>query len=198
MKSDFELKLPNLNLNDLLRSGFAGAFFILVAVTAFNDPGQLLKNNKDVAGALVALGVPVSLTIGTVIYAFHRAIPFVLLYGLLSAIVYENKVEILHLDIARWKRSMKKEDSLQDRFTDWASQIHFLYCLSWASFSALYLGNLFLWKQASTYCVARQLSLFFMGSAVIHHYRYLCWEYWVFQGDSSSMALEPSQSDGNN
>ena len=208
MKSDFEPKLPDLNLNDLLRSGFAGAFFILVTATAFNDPGQLLKDNKDVAGALVALGVPVSLIIGSVIYVLHRAIPFPFLYWLFSGFVYckdnkDNKDRtkdnkgIRHLDITRWKNN-RKENSLQRRLVEWASQIHFLYCLSWSSISALCLGDIFMWEQSSTYFGVWIPFAFFFPSAIVHHYRYLLWEYRVFQEDSSSMALEPSQSDGNN
>ena len=205
MKSDFEPKLPDLNLNDLLRSGFAGAFFILVTATAFNDPGQLLKDNKDVAGALVALGVPVSLIIGSVIYVLHRAIPFPLLYWLFSGCVYckDNKDRtkdnkgIRHLDITRWKNN-RKENSLQRRLVEWASQIHFLYCLSWSSISALCLGYIFMWEQSSTYFRAWIPIAFFFPSAIVHHYRYLLWEYRVFQEDSSSIDSEPAQTKEDN
>jgi hypothetical protein len=198
LKSDFELKLPDLNLNDLLRSGFAGAFFILVAATSFNDPGQLLKDNKDVAGALVALGVPVSLTIGTVIYALHRAIPFQGFYWICAVVVHllhALKNKSLHgwknkstreLDITRWKNH-RKENSLQRRLVEWASQIHFLYCLSWSSKSALCLGDIFMWEQSSTYFRVQCLFWFFLLSALFHHARYLWWEIRVFEEDSNLM-----------
>mgnify|MGYP000962779295 CR=1 FL=1 len=181
--------MQNLNLNDLLRSGFAGAIFILIAVAAFDNPGQLFVQNKDVAGALGALATAAGLSIGTVIYAVHRAAPYPLLY-LLFKVLTHRKESMLDLDVLRWKHSMKT-NSLQPRLGDWAAQVHFLYCLAWASVAALLLGNAFEWKQLSTYTDAKRLCAVFFVCALVHHFRYQRCEHRVFQEDAALPDSKP-------
>ncbi len=182
--------MQNLNLNDLLRSGFAGAIFILVAIAAFDDPGQLFVKNKDVSGALGALATVAGLTIGAVIYAVHRALPYPLFYWLFK-VLNHRKQSTLDLDVLRWKHSMKK-NPLQPRLGDWAAQVHFLYCLTWASVAALILGSAFEWKQLPTHSAAQWLCSMFALCALIHHFRYQRWEHRVFQEDA---ALPDAESD---
>lgn len=180
--------MEKLKLNDLLRSGFAGAVFLLVTVAAFYDPGQLSDKCKDMIGAIAALAVAVGLTIGAVIYAVHRALPYPLLYLFFKTINCRQE-STLDLDILRWKNSMIT-NSLQPNLRDWADQVHFLYCVTWASAAALILGNAFEWKQRPAHCATEWLLVICAVSALVHHFRYQRWERRVFQKDADLAACE--------
>jgi len=90
------------------------------------------------------------------VYALHRALLYPMLYhlGLLvlvAAGVYALDARLfwlivparleLSLDFLRWKRA--KHHYAQPRISEWAAQVHFLYCSGWASFLVLLLPAYF-------------------------------------------------------
>jgi hypothetical protein len=176
--------MPNLNLNELLRSGFAGAVFMLVAMGAFDNPRTFFSEENSAPLVLGALTTALGLTIGVVIYAIHRAVPYPLLYFVMKTLT-NRKHSMLDLDVMRWKHSMNK-DALQHKLQDWAAQVHFLYCLAWASVVALILGNALGWKVLPAYGAAVWLFGVFGICALWHHYRYQLWERRVFEEDAAS------------
>lgn len=115
--------MQNLNLNDLLRYGFAGAVFILVGVFAFEDPGKLFTANKDITGSLAAVSTVAALTVGCVIYALHRAIPYPILYWLFKCLTGRTE-STLDLDIRRWENA-SKPNALQPKLGDWQHKFTF-------------------------------------------------------------------------
>ena len=185
--------MQNLNLNDLLRYGFAGAVFILLAVFAFEEPRTLVVN-KDVTGTLVALSTAAALTIGCVIYAVHRAIPYPLLYQLFKLLTGRTE-STLELDVQRWKNG-SKDKALQPRLADWAAQIHFLYCITWSSSASLLTGGALGWKKNPSYGAVWWLVAAFASAALLHHYRYQRWERRIFTEDAKLPEATARQAQG--
>ena len=174
--------VKDLNLNDLLRYGFAGAVFILVSALAYQEPASLLLS-KDISGALAAASSAAALTIGCVIYALHRAVPYPLLYWLFR--VLNGRLESsIELDLRRWRNS-GKAGALQPRLADWAAQVHFLYCVAWASLLALLLGSASVWTPTSIVKLAWWAFFAMLTAAAIHHFRYQRWEKRVFEEDAN-------------
>jgi hypothetical protein len=177
--------MPNLNLNDLLRYGFAGSVFLILAITAYCEPQIILSKdytNGVVAAALLAIG----LTIGCILYALHRAVPYPFFYWLFAKAT--GRIDsTLELDIVRWRNS-SKSGALQPRMGDWGAQVHFLYCVSWAGLSALLLGQFANWSKSGLWCTVLLLTIAFFLSALWHHYRYQKWEKRVFLEDRTPNA----------
>lgn len=176
------MQKPELDLNDLLRYGFAGAVFILVTFFAFLNPRQLFMNNNCASGALTAASTAVALTIGCVIYSLHRAGPYPLFY-LVVKIIARRKKLMVDLDIQRWK-NLSKEKAIQPRLNDWCAQIHFLYCIAWASLLALLMGTTLEWQKTEAYCVFWKLFVLFLVFGFIHHLRGQLWERRVMEEDN--------------
>ena len=173
--------MPNLNLNDLLRYGFAGAVFLILMAVGFERPQALLE--KDFTNAVVVAALSgVALTVGCILYALHRAVPYPALYLLFSKLNHRLGSSI-DLDVTRWKNGAKA-GSLQLNMGDWGSQVHFLYCIAWAGFSSLLLGHLADWKRTNLWISIVGLSLAFLVSALWHHFRYQKWEKRVFEEDA--------------
>lgn len=135
----------NLNIGDYLRFVFAGGWYLIALLLMHNK--YFIDFYKDNSGPLIIL----ALIIGALIYSFHRAIVFPLLYKVLLFLFrnsktvgrdrllwipfYPSKLEI-ELDIKRW-RERKDRKSVINNLTEWSSQIHFLYCTAWAFLLAL-------------------------------------------------------------
>jgi hypothetical protein len=179
--------IKELKLGDLLRYGFAGAVFLFFVLALYEKPRDylldvLIRVPLDVFAATVLLGA--SLTIGSVIYALHRAIPYPFLYWLFTTRLAERG-SILDLDIQRWRNSSKPL-ALQPKLKEWGDQIHFLYCVAWAGFSALLVGPVMHWHFPSIWYgapVVAILSLLAFLAGMFHHCRYQEWERRVFGED---------------
>ena len=173
--------MQNFNLNDLLRYGFAGAVFLILMAVGFERPQVLLE--KDFTNAFVVAALSgVALTVGCVLYALHRAVPYPALYLLFSKLNHRVGSSI-DLDVTRWKNGAKT-NSLQSKMSDWGAQVHFLYCIAWAGFSSLLLGHLADWKRTNLWVSILGLSVTFLVSALWHHFRYQKWEKRVFEEDA--------------
>ena len=100
--------MQNFNLNDLLRYGFAGAVFLILMAVGFERRQVLLE--KDFTNAFVVAALSgVALTVGCVLYALHRAVPYPVLYLLFSKL--NRRVgSSIELDVTRWKNGAKTKD----------------------------------------------------------------------------------------
>lgn len=177
--------MQNLNLNDLLRYGFAGAVFLMLTVAAFENPQILLT--KDYANSIVAAALlGVGFTVGCILYALHRAVSYPVLYFIFAKLTRRTN-STLELDITRWKNS-SKVGALQPRMADWGAQVHFLYCVAWAGFASLLLGQLKDWKTTKLWLFVLLASVLFLASALWHHYRYQKWERRIFEEDRAPKA----------
>ncbi len=177
--------MQNLNLNDLLRYGLAGAIFLVFLVAAFDEPQAILKSS-DSNGVVAAGLIGIAFTIGSLVYATHRAVPYPAFYWLFAKL-NKRPESTMQMDIKRW-RNLSKKDSLQQRMGDWAAQVHFLYCIAWAGSTALLLGRYACWAHTNLWnSVASVTGLMFV-CALLHHCRYQRWEKQIFVEDESSKA----------
>ncbi len=173
--------MDKLNINELLRYGFSGALLFLASLISFKQAISLIKVlPSNLFGASAVLGVV--LVIGSIIYAIHRAILYPLLYKVGCIVVYGKKqADILNLDSKRWAR-YKDPESLQNNFREWASQIHFLYCSTWAIVLAQLIGHWSKWDRTNLYWLIWLVAIALGVAALVHHRRYLKYEHELFNG----------------
>jgi hypothetical protein len=176
------MKELKLNLNELLRYGFAGGFFIIMTLASFKEPRCLILN-KEISPSLFIAITTIKLIIGSILYTVHRAIPLWLLY-LLFAFITTRGYNIREIDITRWK-NLQKQRSLQSEMSEWSAQVHFLYCLWWAGFSVYIIGSFAGWSKTELACPLFWTSIVILIAALIHHIRYQIWEKRVFVLDSN-------------
>jgi len=171
--------MQNLSLNDLLRYGFAGAVFFAVALVSFVKPQMLLLSDRN-AALFSAGAAALALTIGCVVYALHRALTFPLFALLVTRLA--KRGSLLDVDIQRWKNS-QLPNSLQPKLSEWAAQIHLLYCIAWSAAAALGLGTVACWPTTPLHHLTGWLTLVFFLAAGVHHVRYQFWERRIFDVD---------------
>jgi hypothetical protein len=184
--------MKELDLNQLLRYGFAGVIFIFVLALEYKEPRCLLLD-KDMSGTLAIVLSATALTVGCVIYTLHRAILFLLFLYLLPRLF--DRGSVIKLDIDRWKHSIKKTNTqggevLQPKMDEWAAQVHFLYCIGWAILLAWGLGGKFGCTPIDPpipkigYLSFTIWSIIvFLVAAIVHHARYQYYEKQVFVED---------------
>jgi len=175
--------VEKLNLNELLRYGFAGTVFLILIIAAYDEPRFVMSGeygNGILATALLTIG----LTAGSVIYTLHRAIPYPVLYWVFAKLS-GRKENTMELDIKRW-RNVSKSGSLQPRLGEWAAQLHFLYCIGWSGLVAIVLGKGACWSRSDLWCAVLSASLCFLFAGMWHHYRYQKWEKRVFIEDGGA------------
>ena len=138
-----------------------------------------------------AISTAAGLTVGCVIYTLHRAIPYPVLYQLFKWLNHRTE-STLELDLQRWRHAANK-NAMQHRLGDWAAQVHFLYCIAWATGTSLLIGNALNWKPTPTYAACWWLFAAFAAGGLVHHFRYQRWERRVFQEDAKlpKEAAEP-------
>jgi hypothetical protein len=143
--------MQQLRLEELMRYVLAGAIGLVALVLGFLD---ISKPVGAVPGVTeVGLLLFVTLALGSVVYAVHRALLYPLLYHMALLVlvlcgVYALDVRLflpffpapleVKLDVLRWKRG--RDHYAQPRIAEWAAQVHFLYCSGWAMLSVLWLG----------------------------------------------------------
>jgi hypothetical protein len=161
--------MADLKLAEALRYGVSGAIAILLWLASHPD---LFKNP-----ALASTGAAAGLTIlavvfGVVIYSLHRALIYWGLYWLLLSCMPCDKrskwASTNELDEARWKTN-------EFHFSEWADQIHFLYCSCWATLFSLILRSCAPPPSASTLKNGHILwiAAIFFAAALTHHIRFL-------------------------
>jgi len=121
--------VKGLELNQLLRYVFAGMVFFGVAASLYGAAWDFLetKSSAWLTAGLVLLA-------GNLIFAIHRAILLVPFDHALIRCFYPGKKKV-DIDIDRFERR-REPKSLQNQLSEWASQVHFMYCVAWAILAA--------------------------------------------------------------
>lgn len=145
--------MQQFKLEELLRYGFAGAVGLTTLLLAFSGLSAYAANVPAVTQTSVLVAAAFSL--GTLVYAVHRAFLYPLIYRIVLVLLaicgvyrFDKRFFLLlspvplevQLDFLRWKRT-KEDDYAQPRLGEWGAQVHFLYCSSWAVILVLYLGG---------------------------------------------------------
>ena len=171
--------MDKLNINELLRYGFSGAVLFFGSLLSFKQAVLLIKVlPSNFFGISVVFGIV--LVIGSIIYGIHRAILYTVLYKICCIFVYGKKqADTVNLDVQRWER-YNNPKSLQNNLREWASQIHFLYCSTWAIVLAQLIGHCNKWNKTNLYQPIWFVGIVLGVSALIHHLRYLKYEYRLF------------------
>jgi hypothetical protein len=178
--------MKEFNLYELLRYCFAGIFFLIILFLSFKAPEiqdqksmilGLYDGNQAVLAAAILL---LSLSIGGLIYSLHRAVPFAIIDWLFFR--YKRKKKRADQCLIRWK-NLNSKKALQHRMIEWASQIHFLYCVSWAGFFAFLVG-IFGRLQTTRFTYPLLIvSIFILLITLFYHCKYHEYENRVFKED---------------
>jgi len=137
------LKTKEVTLDELLRYVFAGGIALLTLYVSHPSAFESRRSGSALFDTSVLAAV--ALIVGSLIYSLHRALLYPLVYRVLVWILYARKQNAskghslkcypykleLKLDIERWRRS-QNEKSLQKNLNSWATQVHFLFCSTWA------------------------------------------------------------------
>lgn len=130
--------MERFSLDELLRHTFAGAVLLITTILAY-DVTSLVPDRVDPT-VFVAVGAGTVLLLGSIIYVLHRALVYPVLYWCVVRISRRgSSPSLMALDFQRFARR-SDEESLQKHLGEWASQVHFLYCISWAVFLGLLVG----------------------------------------------------------
>jgi hypothetical protein len=137
-----------LNYNEYLRYVFAGGFAIMCFVFLNFEKLTPFFQEKELDSYAFSILI-LCVLLGSFLYSIHRAIFYPILclkVNLIflklfrkikkppkwSELLLENEF-IINEDFRRWHRR-KNENSFSKNMLDWYSQIHYLYCCSWAMF----------------------------------------------------------------
>ncbi len=181
----------NLTFNELLRSFFAGVWgFVWLFLLLDDNKRRFIYENgfKDISFLIFA-----ALLTGVVIYSVHRAIIYPNLYKLVLTILvvilrklrwdgdwwlfipfYPSRTERYH-DFRRWKER-GKEKSISSNLIEWGSQVHFLYCSSWALLLAIAFEKGINTCESKFIELACWTLLITLSASFIHHVRYMIYD----------------------
>lgn len=182
--------MKDFSLGEWLRYGFAGAIALLTALLRYPEASTFLTSKTALLQSLLVIGLV--LLIGSLIYVIHRAILYPIFYRIGSVIFFYKKSELrkrllipwwvdqkqADLDIERWKR-LNNETSIQKYLSEWASQIHYLYSVTWAIILGIIFGSFVGWEvdensQTNSYYWYAAIIIFVIS--IVHHARYLYYE----------------------
>ena len=145
--------MENLKLNELLRYAFPGVIAVLVLFATRPDALGLLSAYSKFTQAAILGGF--ILIVGSTIYSLHRALTYPLIYRFILIFfslsrIYPFDRDLLvpfkpcklELDLTfeRWRRE-QNQTSFQGKMREWGSEVHFLYCTTWAILITLKLGH---------------------------------------------------------
>ncbi len=131
----------HLDLNQFLRFLLAGGWAL--GCFLFINPHQFENLFKEHTIDLILI----AMVFGSIVYVVHRAVLYPNLHKVICIILsifkkmkwdsgylmpfFPSKTE-MELDLMRWALR-KNEKSISKNITDWAAQVHFLYCSAFAS-----------------------------------------------------------------
>jgi hypothetical protein len=177
--------MKDLDLLQLLRYGFAGGIFLAALLLVHWSPEQV-DPDRYFSAPLVAAAAFMSLAAGSTIYSLHRAVPYPILNWIVLKATH-GATSAMELDIRRWTYLEDKKQTLLPRLVDWAAQVHFLYCASWALVLAVWTGRLIgLTPHKDAGRVVWVTSGFLLLAAMAHHVRCILWERRVLQVDAKA------------
>jgi hypothetical protein len=184
--------MEKLKTNDLLRYAFSGGITLFTLFILCNCSLSIKMMGNEYLNATF-LGV-LAFIIGSLIYSLHRAILYPILYRIVLIIFcltkrYQWDTDMLipwrpaklelDLDINRWKRR-KENNSIQNDFYDWGSQIHFLFTTFWGMLTALIISKNFPKCTESPAChiiVAIAILILFAGLVTL-------WRYHIYEDET--------------
>ncbi len=135
--------LKSFSLSFLLRSAFAGAFFVLAYYLATNGTCEAIDLGSE---NVFSLGLVIALVVGATVYGIHRSLIFPWFEWLLNSdlarkirgkwfpLISENTLKDV---VRRWDSTSEKEHQRRNRtdhITAWADYIHFQYASAWCTF----------------------------------------------------------------
>lgn len=171
-------------INDLLRYILIGSFFITL-LYVISDKTVLQENIKILGqSALTASGLVLCLMSGAIIYLLYRSFIYsMILNPIVTMLVKPFRViklgdafkscgiseTIRMIDKKRWAHS---NDAEKKNLSEWASQVHFLYNMSFCGLYAYLLICLFptIFIGADKYLISLAVIVFILS--LIHHIRY--------------------------
>lgn len=182
--------MERLSLDELLRHTFAGAVLLVTTILAYPGVTSLVPSGIDPT-ALVAVGAGAVLLLGSLIYVLHRALVYPIVYWLGVKLFWRRTPRSpMELDLERFARR-NDEKSLQKHLGEWASQVHFLYCITWAAVLGLIAG---LVLQQESRPSARQFLIGFAlvtaVASLVHHARLLVYDREVARRESGATRPE--------
>jgi hypothetical protein len=137
-----DILLKSFSLGFLLRSAFAGTFFVLAYYMATSGTCQAIAINS---GNVFSLGLVFALVAGVTVYGMHRSLIFPWIEWFLNSnlarklrkgqlpLVSENTVKDI---VRRWDSKSEKEQERRNRteqITVWADYVHFQYVSAWCT-----------------------------------------------------------------
>ncbi len=188
--------MEKLTFEQLFRYGLPGGVMLIVLVGG-HVPSESLSSVLSLGGAaLLSLG---ALVCGGLLYSLHRATIYPLIYQgllLIPCLRVHPKIkshasrfrvllwptsEVIERDIIRWKQRSIKESAVSS-MSEWATQIHYLYCSGWAVIAGCLAGWLLCWApRPQLSYVAVGLAVLILASGLYSHARYLYVESKVMQ-----------------
>jgi hypothetical protein len=140
--------MKELGLQELLRYALSGGIFIASVLMMYPSAACSVGRIDGAREATLILGSV--LLVGTLIYNFHRALLYPVLFRPISllALPFTNRTWWLffpwrpskaELDIDHWRWSRTPEH--RRRWDEWGAQTHFLYCAAWAMLASLWVGK---------------------------------------------------------
>lgn len=166
----------NLNLDQLLRYYFAGA----IGVIAWCFLSSKLELCRIENYSFMFLILP--LLIGSIVYSVHRALIYPILYLILFLLIrlfIKDKGDIQDAvckrDFRRWEQK-KNPNSYQHDLMEWASQVHFIYCSSWAVLCSLIISHYSFQCNNSFWVIFKIVLTVLFVAGVIHHIRFIIYD----------------------
>ena len=183
--------MGNLTFQQIFRYALAGGITLLVVLGVYFPPGSESDGQVDVTSlGDAALVSAVALVVGGLLYTLHRAIAYPLIYRVLLLFgplrldpaikrawnIFWPSDEERDRDIARWKQR-NTQGSAASNLSEWATQIHYLYCSGWGILVGHLVGWLLGWQTHSSLCrLSVWLVLIVFVAGIYHHVRYLAFE----------------------
>jgi hypothetical protein len=149
-----ETVLKSVSLGFLLRSVFAGTFFVLTYSVATKNTSAEIQVNS---GNLFSFGMVFALVAGVTVYRIHRSVIYPWLEWAIDAnwakrlrkrgvrLISDNVIREL---VDRWDRKAEKEQRhaqmhcRAEQITVWADFIHLQYTSAWCIFAGLWAGQI--------------------------------------------------------
>lgn len=199
--------MKDLTLDELLRYVFAGGIALLTLY--FSHRGAFENRGSGNAFFDTSVLGAVALIVGSLIYSLHRALLYPLVYRVLTWLLYVRKkkrserhglkccpytpTELeFNLDIEGWKRN-QNEKSMQKNLNSWATQVHFLFCSTWAVVVGLFVGWIAMGKPAHLIPLA-VLTCLTAVAACVHDWRFLYLESEIQRDEPSSSGRSRDES----
>lgn len=180
--------MKELKLQDLLRYGFSGGLFLVVLVLMHPAWREAAINDTGIGETATLVGLTV--LVGSLIYALHRALLYRLVLTVALALVacfpprdFDPSILLplvpsrAELALDRWRLAMRQRNDLMDSYTaEWGAQVHLLYCSAWAIIFGVVIGRLF--RDCASVLSSKQYSIVvtvMLVAAFWHHLRLLLW-----------------------